>query len=304
MSSRRKLVFMKSIHNKFTQDRSFRFAIILVIVLLPTIFTSLVVVKSYANDEKSAQPDLTEEEDLTQQIDDQVAENDKEQDEVEDKDAAQTGVHAKIEEKSTGKVVYLTFDDGPSQFTNQFLDILQEQEIKATFFMQGSNLHKESLQEGVKRAAAEGHYIGAHSMTHDFKILYKDQQFVPEMKETINLIHDITGITPNLVRAPYGSAPGLNSEQIRNQIADLGIKVWDWTIDSMDWALMDSPMQIVENIKNGTKKDKEVVLMHEKRQTLEVLTEVIAFYKDQGYEFAVYDEENHFDLNFQNDGRL
>ena len=216
----------------------------------------------------------------------------------------QFDTHKRAVENPNRKVVYLTFDDGPSKLTDQFLDVLREEKVKATFFMQGSNLKKEHLQESVKRATKEGHYIGAHSMTHEFQTLYKENQFVPEMEETLTLIGDITGTTPNLVRPPYGSAPGLYGEQIRNEIVNSGIKVWDWTIDSNDWTFKNNPYQIITNIISGTNTDKEVVLMHELPQTLAALPEIIAFYKEQGYEFVVYDEANHFELNFQNDGRL
>ncbi len=205
------------------------------------------------------------------------------------------------EEKSEGKVVYLTFDDGPSELTGQFLDTLSETDVLATFFMQGSNLKKEHLQENVKRAVKEGHYVGGHSMTHNFKSLYSDRQFVPEMKETLALINEITGTNPHLVRPPYGSAPGLKNEKIRHQLAEAGIKVWDWTIDSNDWKLPGNPTQIIENINRGTTTDREIVLMHEKPQTLAALPEIIQFYREQGFEFAVYNDVHHFVLNFQND---
>ncbi|SIR75442.1 polysaccharide deacetylase family protein [Paenibacillus macquariensis] len=210
----------------------------------------------------------------------------------------------KSDGKPKGKVVYLTFDDGPSKLTDQFLDVLKEQNVKATFFMQGSNLKKTNLQESVKRVIREGHYIGGHSMSHDYQKLYTNKQFVPEMNETLALIHDITGTNPRLVRAPYGSAPGLRSERIRNQIVESGIKLWDWTIDSNDWRLKGHRNQILENIKRETKADVEVVLMHEKSQTLQELTEIITFYRDKGYAFGVYNDDNHFVLNFQNDERL
>ncbi|EOP90897.1 peptidoglycan N-acetylglucosamine deacetylase [Bacillus cereus HuB4-4] len=206
--------------------------------------------------------------------------------------------------KPEGKVVYLTFDDGPSTLTGQFLDVLKEQKVKATFFMIGKNLQNTSFQENVKRTIKEGHYIGGHSMTHDSKKLYNDKQFVPEMKEALALIGTITGTNPMLVRAPYGSAPGLKDQQIRDQIVEAGIKVWDWTIDSHDWELKDNPNQIVENIKKGTTDDVEVILMHEKPQTLQALPEIIKFYKEKGYEFGVYQDVDHFHLNFQKDARL
>ncbi len=206
--------------------------------------------------------------------------------------------------KPVGKVVYLTFDDGPSELTGKFLDVLKEQHVASTFFMQGSNLQNTGFQENVKRAVKEGHYIGAHSMTHNSDKLYKKGQFVTEMKETLALIHNITGTTPKLVRPPYEFAPGLKGQDIRNKIVEAGIKVWDWTIDSNDWKLKGNPQQIIENVKRTTTEDVEVVLMHEKLQTLQALPEIIKFYKEKGYEFGVYNEADHFQLNFQKDQRL
>ena len=65
-----------------------------------------------------------------------------------------------------GKVVYLTFDDDPSELTGKFLDVLKSN-MSPRHFMQGSNLQNTGFQENVKRAVKEGHYIGAHSMTHN-----------------------------------------------------------------------------------------------------------------------------------------
>ncbi|MDQ0417037.1 peptidoglycan/xylan/chitin deacetylase (PgdA/CDA1 family) [Croceifilum oryzae] len=202
------------------------------------------------------------------------------------------------------KVVYLTFDDGPSKLTENFLDLLKEHNIKATFFMIGKNIQNPDYQKNMKRAVDEGHYIGAHSMTHDNTKLYKKKQFLSEMDKTTSLIQDVIGQSPKLVRPPYGSAPGLNNKGIRDQIAKKGLKVWDWTIDSNDWKLKDNPKQIIENVKQHTSKDIEVVLMHETPQTLEALPEIIKFYKDEGYEFDVYSESAHFVCNFQKDERL
>lgn len=206
--------------------------------------------------------------------------------------------------KPDGKVVYLTFDDGPSTLTGQFLDVLKEYDVKATFFMQGSNLQNTNFQVDVKRAIKEGHYIGAHSMTHNYEKLYTYEQFVQEMQTTLSLIDEITNTDPKLVRPPYGSAPGLENKQMRDQIVEAGIKVWDWTIDSYDWKLEDNPNQIIENVKKQTTEDAEVVLMHEKVQTLQALPGIIEFYKEQGYKFGVYNATDHFYLNFQNDKRL
>lgn len=207
-------------------------------------------------------------------------------------------------DKKSEKMVYLTFDDGPSQWTGDFLDVLEENGIHATFFMQGNHLKQPSFQSDVKRAIEEGHYVGAHSMTHDSDELYKNQQFVPEMQETLALIHKITGTSPHLVRPPYGSIPGLKDKLIHDQVIEVGLKVWDWTIDSQDWKYPNNPEKIMGNIKSTTTEDVEVVLMHEKEQTLKLLPQIIDFFKDQGYEFGVYSDQHHFPNNFLSDSRL
>ncbi|OUB17552.1 peptidoglycan-N-acetylglucosamine deacetylase [Bacillus thuringiensis serovar yunnanensis] len=203
-----------------------------------------------------------------------------------------------------GKWVYLTIDDGPSKYTGQILDILQKEHIKATFFMQGVNLQKTNLQEYVKRADKEGHYIGAHSMTHDPNKLYKQGTFMQEMKETISLIHDITGKTPKLIRAPYGSVPGLTDKL--QPVIDAGLKMWDWNIDSEDATKLgiNNPDHIVETIKKETNRDIEVVLIHDKIGTLQKLPEIIQFFREKGYNFGVYNEKEHFPMNFKNDSRI
>lgn len=202
------------------------------------------------------------------------------------------------------KVVYLTFDDGPTKWTGAFLDILQEHKVPATFFMQGSNLEKAVFQNDVKRAAEEGHYIGAHSMTHEYDELYKRRQFVPEMLATIDLIYDITGTKSTLVRAPYGSLPGLRNDAILSQIMEAKLRVWDWTIDSRDWDVQTSPEEVLEYIMEDTKNDVEILLLHEKKRTLEILPQIIAYFKEQGYLFGVYSDAKHFPCNFMEDERL
>lgn len=210
----------------------------------------------------------------------------------------------KTEPKKAEKEIYLTFDDGPSTLTPQFLELLKKENIKATFFMQGVNLQNTSLQPYVKQAVKEGHYVGSHSMTHDYDSLYNKKQFVNEMKESLALIHTITGTNPKLVRPPYGSAPGLNDKDIIHDIVASDIKVWDWSIDSMDWNLANNPKQILVNIQEQTTEKREVVLMHETPQTLQMLPEIIEYYRQEGYTFMVYRDDAHFPMNFQNNKQL
>lgn len=295
-----------------------RFIIIFSLLLVPTLFTGFSVVKSYVESENLPLGQKTkvksqkyytqkENEDLDQNIDEEKVKQQSEETmdgKQENKEQEEIDFTNDEQNEPTGKVVYLTFDDGPSQLTDQFLDVLQQHNVQATFFMQGGNLQLEAFQNSVKRATKEGHYIGAHSMTHNYNQLYIQDQFVSQMAETLQIIQDLTGTTPTLTRAPYGSAPGLNGEKMRDEMAGANMKLWDWTIDSKDWALPNNPAQIILNVKNNTVRDREVVLMHETPQTLTALPEIIEFYKAQGYKILTYDESNHFEMNFQNDDRL
>lgn len=202
------------------------------------------------------------------------------------------------------KKVYLTFDDGPSQWTNEILDILHMYDIQATFFMIGSNLDQSELHRAVQRASEAGHYIGAHSMTHDDEILYRQKNFVSEMEQTIEMIEEITSKSPNLVRAPYGSLPGLRNDEILSQIRSKNMKIWDWTIDTYDWEKGTNVEKILATLRENVHRDVEVVLLHEREQTLKSLPEIIRFFNEQGYGFEVYQEENHFPINFLGDDQL
>lgn len=199
------------------------------------------------------------------------------------------------------KVVYLTFDDGPSELTNQFLDVFKTEKIHATFFMTGKNMNE--YQEEVKRAVNEGNYIGAHSMTHNYHRLYKQGQFVQEMKQTLSIINILTSENTSLVRAPYGSRPGL-SLKLRNDSVNAGLKIWDWTVDTNDWKNTANSSKIVNEVKRQTTKNREVILLHEKQVTLNALPEIISYLRAKGYAFKVYNPNEHFALNFWNDRRL
>ncbi|WP_440602695.1 peptidoglycan-N-acetylglucosamine deacetylase [Bacillus sp. GB_SG_008] len=199
------------------------------------------------------------------------------------------------------KVVYLTFDDGPSEFQKEILDILKKNDIKGTFFMIGGNIP--AYKESVKRLVKEGNYPGVHSMTHNYTKLYKEGKFVEEMKQAQDIMKEVTGIHPTLVRCPYGSMPGL-TQALRDQMTSAGMKEWDWTVDSLDWKLPGNPNGVTQNVVSHVNKEREVVLMHEKKQTVQALQTIIDELRKKGYEFEVYDEADHFPLNFWHDNRI
>lgn len=201
------------------------------------------------------------------------------------------------------KTVYLTFDDGPSAYTSQILDILNTYHVKGTFFMIGNNLLKTQYNEVVRRAVNEGNYVGVHSMTHSTEINYTQGKAVEEMIQAREVLNGITGTNPILVRFPYGSKPGLN-EQLRDQFAATGLRTWDWTIDSLDWDNSSTPQYILTNIQQQLHRNTEIILMHETKQTVQMLPSIIEYVISQGYTPEVYDENKHFPLNQWNDPRF
>ncbi|WP_229753327.1 polysaccharide deacetylase family protein [Paenibacillus segetis] len=204
----------------------------------------------------------------------------------------------------TTKVVYLTFDDGPSKYTQEILDILEEKGVHATFFMIGNNLS--GNESKVKSVHEAGNYVGLHSMSHSKKILYdsgSSKNFINEYTKEQGLIKKIIGTTPVLIRAPYGSQPAIG-KKFRDDIAGANFKMWDWTVDSKDWNYPHSPDKIMKEIKRQVHRNTEVILMHEKAQTVSVLADIIDYLSKKGYSFAVYKPDQHISVNFAKDERL
>lgn len=209
-----------------------------------------------------------------------------------------------VPEKYNGqvrKIAYLTFDDGPNEYTEDILNILKSNGLRATFFMIGGQIL--SYKDSVNRLVQEGHYPALHSMTHNYQKLYNEGQIVSEMKQTQNILKDVTGVYSALTRCPYGSMPGLTST-LRDQMAAAGLKEWDWTVDSLDWKLTHNPKGIVQTVLAQSSKNVEVILLHDRKQTVQALPEIIAGLRSKGYEFEMYDPASHFPVNFWHDSRL
>lgn len=209
-------------------------------------------------------------------------------------------------------VVYLTFDDGPNEYTSENLRILKEYNVKATFFFVGSQIYDYKLrnitgQMLTNQTHQEGHYLGLHSMTHNRSVLYASSKaFIGEMRTEAELIKKLTGHTSVLVRAPYGSSPYV-TQGMRNELINGGYRLWDWDVDTVDWQIKDSQYQkIVNNVKKGVEKARRakdrhiVVLLHDRSQTTKALPEIIAWLQKSGYSIQPYNPEHHVSQNFGN----
>ena len=201
------------------------------------------------------------------------------------------------------KYVFLTFDDGPSPNTEKVLDILKEKDVKATFFVLGQNLENNTYsQELLKRAIIEGNAIGNHSYSHNMKKLYPNNNididaFMNEIDHTNNLLKSILGndFDTKVIRMPGGynsrqyyndpSLSAFNDNLSQNNIVSI-----DWNALNRDSEGKNYSAQDMLNyaIKTSENKNQIVILMHDaygKEKTVQMLPELIDYYKNHGYEF-------------------
>lgn len=197
----------------------------------------------------------------------------------------------------TPGVIYLTFDDGPSNVTtNTILDILRENGIKATFFV--TNHGSDDI---LKRELFEGHSIGLHSSSHMYSEVYKSPKaFFDDLESVRRRVINVTGLDTYIIRFPGGSSntvskkyyPGIMSYLTR-EVEERGYRYFDWNIDSGD-AEGKSKEYIYNTVTHHLSHNRpNVVLMHDiKKNTVDILPEIIKYAKENGYSFSRIEEYN------------
>lgn len=190
-----------------------------------------------------------------------------------------------------GKVAYLTFDDGPDdKNTPAILDILKENDVPATFYVTGA--HAELHPDVLKRIFADHHAIGNHSYDHDYHKLYPSiDGFLHEMQKTDDIIKNIIGVRPLILRAP-GGVIGNFTSAYPPALAANGYVEHDWNVSSADAAPGHPTAQdFIGNIDSQTdNKDFAIILMHSSEgheETVKALPEIIRILKAKGFSFGV-----------------
>ena len=197
------------------------------------------------------------------------------------------------------KVAYLTFDDGPSEHTTEkILDILKENNIKATFFTLGSSIENNSKSEEIlKRIAKEGHAIGSHGYSHNYSILYPNgivdlKAVINDFKKNDDILKNILGkdFSTRLIRLPGGHSSWKGTEALDEVLKEKGIWQVDWNALNGDAEGKDFPKEVLLNKLKETVGDQDVVivLMHDtdyKKGTVEYLQSAIDYLKSEGFEF-------------------
>lgn len=178
--------------------------------------------------------------------------------------------------------VYLTFDDGPSIYTDEILDILEAYDIKATFFVVGKE--SESAKEALCSIVDKGHTLGMHSYSHKYKEIYESvEAFGEDFEKLRDYLYEVTGVRSNVYRFPGGSSNTISKIDIKEFAGYLDsqdVVYFDWNISSGDAA--SKPLDVDTLVKNCTadvtRRETSVILMHDsaaKHTTVEALPTII-----------------------------
>ena len=181
------------------------------------------------------------------------------------------------------KKVYLTFDDGPSIYTKDILDVLKRYNVKATFFVTGMN--SEQYSEYYQKIVEDGHSLGIHTYSHVYNEVYESlESFVEDFNKMRDLIYEQTGEKVNIYRFPGGSGNTVVSPEVREEIfawlEEEGIVYYDWNVSSGDAErVVPSAQKMVENCIEGVENcNTAIVLLHDaggKKSTIEALPLII-----------------------------
>ena len=196
------------------------------------------------------------------------------------------------------KVICLTFDDGPdAQFTQQILDLLKEQQAKATFFVTGRQVQK--YPELAKQQVQDGHELANHTFSHPNLRRISEGKLREEILQTEKVIQAVTGQNTKLFRPPGGDY----NDTIINTAKNEGYTVimWSWHQDTKDWTdpgIHKIVNKVLSNARNG-----DIVLFHDyggnRSQTVKALKEILPVLKQRGYHFITVSELLHIKQNRQ-----
>lgn len=182
----------------------------------------------------------------------------------------------------SSRKVYLTFDDGPSIYTQDILDILERYDVKATFFVLGKE--SDADREAMKQIVEEGHTLGMHSYSHRYSEIYASvESFAADFEKLQNYLYEVTGVESFVYRFPGGSSNTVSDvpmEELAKYLYEWDIVFFDWNISSNDSG--GKLLSVEELVQNSTEKVEEysnvVILFHDsadKRTTVEALPIII-----------------------------
>lgn len=198
------------------------------------------------------------------------------------------------------KIVYLTFDDGPSYNTEEILKILDQYQIKATFFVTGNG---GEYSDCILKAHNQGHTIGLHTYSHDYSIYQSQKTFFEDLNKIGDLVENLIGYRPHYIRFPGGSSntvsknykTGIMSE-LSQEVINRGYQYYDWNVTSGDAGGNNVDVDYIVEHATKLHDGNLVVLFHDARgkdTTVEALPRVIEYYRNLGFRFAAINDESY-----------
>lgn len=211
---------------------------------------------------------------------------------------ANTDDSSNLAEEGDALKVYLTFEDGPSQNTEEILNILSEYQVKATFFVVGKT--DEESQALYQRIVAEGHTLGMHSYSNKYSTIYESKEaFESDFKQLRDYLYEVTGVESHYYRFPGGSSNQISNVDMSEFIQYLNsqnVVYYDWNVSSGDATSQAySSEDIVANVTSNVVKYKtSVVLLHDaddKSTTVEALPPLLEALQEMNVEILPIDED-------------
>ncbi|WP_455721565.1 polysaccharide deacetylase family protein [Agathobacter sp.] len=190
------------------------------------------------------------------------------------------------------KVIYLTFDDGPGEYTSQLLDILDKYNVKVTFFV--TNTHPD-YQNLIAEEAKRGHTVAIHSASHNYgKIYSSENAYFDDLDEMNSIIKAQTGSDASIIRFPGGSSNAVSKKyckgimtQLTNDVTARGLLYCDWNVSSGDAGETKNTDTVVQNVISGVQQHNvSVVLQHDiKGFSVNAVERIIQWGLSEGYTF-------------------
>ncbi len=207
------------------------------------------------------------------------------------------------------KVIYLTFDDGPSELTPKILDILDKYNVKATFFVTGFDKDNSKY---IKLAHDKDHTIGMHTYSHDYSYVYSSaDNYYKDLNKIAELCKEQIGYVPHYIRFPGGSSNTISAQYkkgimkyLTKDIHKHGYQYYDWNSANNDaMGGITTAKYLYKSAVSFAGQSDLVMLCHDsadKTETVKSLPKIIQFYKKQGYVFRGIDDKSyvaHHEIN-------
>ena len=193
--------------------------------------------------------------------------------------------------KNGDRVIYLTFDDGPSEHTSRLLDVLKKYNVKATFFVTNNG-----PDEMIKREYDEGHTVALHTATHQYSYLYSSvDNFFEDLNAVSYRVERITGHKPTMIRFPGGSSNLISADYdggihimsiLTDEVERRGYQYYDWNVSSGDAGGTDTSDGVYNNVISTLKEGSSIVLQHDiKGFSVDAVESIIQYGQANGYTF-------------------